>query len=298
MKAKETLQLKDEEVEQLSRVREEVDREITELTASLFEEANSMVQEANIKRIAAERRFKEANGKIDAMQAEIGALKMLVLTSTPSMLLPAKDTTNKKPSILRKSKSSLRLSVQGHHRTHSLQDPITTDLGVSPAPNTNGSATPSPSSESKEVDTLLLHNFQSWREAPSLAVNNPFTQRIFTEDIRPCLTFTNAELSLQLQSSIERNHLCIEPISIKTPVPRRCALSEQQRPCHYRIRLTECENWHSICAPVRNRIAAVCDFYTYLRYIQQGIVKNDVEKNYWEIIRLRKQMALAKLGLA
>nr|XP_054774471.1 uncharacterized protein LOC129282616 [Lytechinus pictus] len=65
MKAKETLQLKDEEVEQLSRVREEVDREITELTASLFEEANAMVQEANIKRAAAERRLKEANGKVN-----------------------------------------------------------------------------------------------------------------------------------------------------------------------------------------------------------------------------------------
>ncbi|XP_063970160.1 guanine nucleotide exchange factor for Rab-3A-like [Lytechinus pictus] len=303
MKAKETLQLKDEEVEQLSRVREEVDREITELTASLFEEANAMVQEANIKRAAAERRLKEANGKIDALQAEIGALKMLVLTSTPSMPVP-KDATQKKPSLLRKSKSSLRLSIQGHHRTHSLQGPITADCGISPTANgtspiTNDAKTPSPSSESKEVDTLLLHNFQSWREAPSLGVDNPFTQRVFTEDIQPCLSFTNADLSVQLQSSIERNQLCIEPISIKTTVPRRCALSEQQRPCHYRIKLSESENsWHSICAPVRNRIAAVCDFYTYLRYIKQGIVKNDVEKNYWEIIRLRKQMGLAKLGLA
>lgn len=304
MRAKETLQLKDEEVEQLSRVREEVDREITELTASLFEEAHAMVHEANVKRAAAERKSREAYGKIDALQAEISALKMLVLTSTPSMPLPQAAAPAKKSSILRKSKSSMKLSIQGHHRTHSLQGPITmsADAGVSPtangtSPNSQGAMTPSPSTEAKEIDTLLLHNFQNWREAPSLSVDNPFTRRIFTEDIQPCLSFTNADLSLQLQASIEKNMLCIEPINAKTAIPRRCSLSDQQRPCHYRIKLGDSEDWHCICAPVRNRIAAVCDFYTYLRYIQQGIVKNDLQKNYWEITRLRKQMCLAKLGL-
>ncbi|XP_072165468.1 guanine nucleotide exchange factor for Rab-3A-like [Diadema setosum] len=304
MKAKETLQLKDEQVEQLSRVREEVDREITELTASLFEEAHAMVNEANVKRAAAERRFKEASGKIEALQAEVAALKMLVLTSTPSMPHPQEQGTQKKHSLLRRSKSNIRLSIQGHHRAHSLQGPITptSDTGHPPiangtSHNSPGATTPSPSTEAKEVDTLLLHDFQGWREAPSMGVDNPFTKRIFAEDIQPCLTFCNATLSLQLQSSIEKNMLCIETINGKTTLPRRCSLSDQQRPCHYRIKLADSDNWHSICAPARNRITAVCDFYTYLRYMQQGIVKNDLQKNYWEIIRLRKQMSLAKLGL-
>jgi len=47
----------------------------------------------------------------------------------------------------------------------------------------------------------------------------------------------------------------------------------------------------------RDRVATVCEFLNYLRYIKNGLVKASVDDSYWEIIRLRKQMALAKLGL-
>lgn len=45
------------------------------------------------------------------------------------------------------------------------------------------------------------------------------------------------------------------------------------------------------------QITAVCDTLTYLRYIQLGLVKSSLHDIYWEIIRLRKQMTLARLGL-
>ena len=47
-----------------------------------------------------------------------------------------------------------------------------------------------------------------------------------------------------------------------------------------------------------NQITAVCDMFTYLRYIQLGLVKSGVQDVYWEVIRLRKQMTLARLGLS
>ena len=45
------------------------------------------------------------------------------------------------------------------------------------------------------------------------------------------------------------------------------------------------------------QIAAVCELLNYLRYIKNGLVKACSEDVYWEIIRLRKQISLAKLGI-
>merc|ERR1719309_1041487 len=53
--AQSELKLKEEQVVKLSRIRDDVEREMEDLTASLFQEAHKMVQEANIKRAQAER---------------------------------------------------------------------------------------------------------------------------------------------------------------------------------------------------------------------------------------------------
>ncbi|XP_039294522.1 guanine nucleotide exchange factor for Rab-3A-like [Nilaparvata lugens] len=78
------LKLKDEEVTRLSRIRNEVEAELEELTASLFQEAHNMVREANVAQAAAEKALKESHMQIDVLTAEVAALKTLVLTSTPS----------------------------------------------------------------------------------------------------------------------------------------------------------------------------------------------------------------------
>ncbi|XP_063190746.1 guanine nucleotide exchange factor for Rab-3A isoform X6 [Chroicocephalus ridibundus] len=83
-KAQKELKLKDKECERLSKVREQLEQELEELTASLFEEAHKMVREANTKQAASEKQLREARGKIDMLQAEVTALKTLVITSTPS----------------------------------------------------------------------------------------------------------------------------------------------------------------------------------------------------------------------
>ena len=44
------------------------------------------------------------------------------------------------------------------------------------------------------------------------------------------------------------------------------------------------------------RIAAVCDFLTYCRYVTQGLVKAHCNEVYWEIMLRRRNMAIARLG--
>ncbi|XP_033629548.1 guanine nucleotide exchange factor for Rab-3A-like [Asterias rubens] len=299
IKAKEALELKDEQVSKLTRVREEMDQEITELTAKLFEEAHIMVNESNVKRAKAEKRLKEATGKIDVLQAEVQALKILVLTSTPSKPNPQSATSSKKRSILSKkpAKGSLSPNVFSHHRNHSLQGPISVEMTGN---QSNGVPATSPTPESPkrgEADPVLLREFQAWKEQPTLSRDEPFISRIFSEDIFPCLNFPNQTISEKLQDCVEKFTLFIEPLPDKGSLPRRCTLTDQQRACHYRIKLGESEESVNICTAARNRIAAVCDFYTYLRYIKQGLVKSDLQEIYWEMIRLRREMALTKLGL-
>lgn len=82
--AKKELQLKEEECDKLSKIRDEVESELQELTASLFQEAHRMVGEANEKRVSTEKSLAEATMKIEGLETEVTALKALVLTSTPS----------------------------------------------------------------------------------------------------------------------------------------------------------------------------------------------------------------------
>ncbi|KAG8125553.1 hypothetical protein E2320_020706, partial [Naja naja] len=77
---------------------------------------------------------------------------------------------------------------------------------------------------------------------------------------------------------------------------RKCALSGLSRACKHRIKLGDSGNYYYISPSCRARITAVCNFFTYIRYIQQGLVRQDVELMYWEVMRLRKEMSIAKLG--
>lgn len=86
--AHEELKLKDEEVARLSRIRQDVEAELEELTASLFQEAHNMVREANQRAATAERLLEESRMKVEVLAAEVSALKTLVLTSTPAQPNP------------------------------------------------------------------------------------------------------------------------------------------------------------------------------------------------------------------
>ncbi|XP_043923377.1 guanine nucleotide exchange factor for Rab-3A isoform X6 [Protopterus annectens] len=293
LKAQKELQLKDEECERLSKVRDQLERELEELTASLFEEAHKMVREANTKQALSEKQLKEAHGKIDMLQAEVTALKTLVITSTPSS--PNRELH---PQLQSPSKVVFK---KGHSRNKSTSSAI-----VTPAP-------PAPqvqpvSKESKEVDPVLFEEFQQWKEEPTLDKTCPFLERIYREDVWPCLSFAKRELAQSVQDAVENNTLSIEPAAAQTlPLvkvsaiecggPKKCALTGLSKACKHRIKLGDTGNYYYISPSCRARITAVCNFFTYIRYIQQGLVRQEVEQMYWEIMRLRKEIATAKLGL-
>ena len=97
---KSALRERDGEVAKLSRLREDLEAEMEDLTASLFEEAHKMVRDANVKQASAEKALVEANMKVEGLETEVAALKTLVLTSTPSQpnkhLHPQIDPKNNK----------------------------------------------------------------------------------------------------------------------------------------------------------------------------------------------------------
>ncbi|XP_044869704.1 guanine nucleotide exchange factor for Rab-3A isoform X5 [Mauremys mutica] len=291
-RAQKELKLKDEECERLSKVREQLEQELEELTASLFEEAHKMVRDANTKQAASEKQLREARGKIDMLQAEVTALKTLVITSTPSS--PNRELH---PQLQSPSKAVFR---KGHGRNKSASSAVVTatsqSMPLEPVSN-----------ECKEVDSILFAEFQAWKESPTLEKSCSFLERIYREDVGPCLDFTKQELSELVREAVEQNTLTIEPVATQAlPVvkvsamecggPKKCALSGLSRACKHRIKLGDSGNYYYISPSCRARITAVCNFFTYIRYIQQGLVRQDVELMYWEIMRLRREMSMAKLG--
>uniref|UniRef100_A0A3B1IHJ1 RAB3A interacting protein (rabin3) n=1 Tax=Astyanax mexicanus TaxID=7994 RepID=A0A3B1IHJ1_ASTMX len=296
-KAQQELKLKDEECERLSKVRDQLGQELEELTASLFEEAHKMVREANVKQATAEKQLKEALGKIDVLQAEVAALKTLVLSTSPTS--PCKELPSgskapfKKGHARNKSTSSAML---GSQQELSMPQPIVRDC--------------------KEVDSLLFSEFKAWKEEPTLERGCSFLDRIYREDIYPCLTFCKSELGSAILEAVEQNTLSVEPVGFQ-PLPvvkasamecggpngrrsqivTKCALSGQTKTCKHRIKFGDCSNYYYVSPFCRYRITSVCNFFTYIRYIHQGLVKQqDAEQMFWEVMQLRKEMSYAKLG--
>ncbi|KAL2102856.1 hypothetical protein ACEWY4_002024 [Coilia grayii] len=288
-KAQRELKLKDEECERLSKVRDQLGQELEELTASLFEEAHKMVREANVKQAAAEKQLKEALGKIDVLQAEVAALKTLVLSTSPTSpskeLPPGPKAPFKKGHARNKSTSSAML---GSQQELSAPQPIVR--------------------ECKEVESLLFSEFKAWKEEPTLERSCCFLERIYREDIYPCLTFSKSELGSAILEAVEMNTLSVEPVGFQPlPVvkasavecggPKKCALSGQTKTCKHRIKFGDSTNYYYVSPFCRYRITSVCNFFTYIRYIQQGLVKQqDAEQMFWEVMQLRKEMSYAKLG--
>ncbi|KAM4778278.1 guanine nucleotide exchange factor for Rab-3A isoform 1-T1 [Cyanocitta cristata] len=343
-KAQKELKLKDKECERLSKVREQLEQELEELTASLFEEAHKMVREANTKQAAAEKQLREARGKIDMLQAEVTALKTLVITSTPSS--PNRELH---PQLQSPSKAGFR---KGHGRNKSTSSAMVSAASQNVAPEPvsreckesgfpallslllcilpgkaihityepgwqalGADASSSSSSSSWQVDSILFAEFQAWKESPTLDKSCSFLDRIYREDVGPCLDFTKQELSELVRVAVEQNTLTIEPVASQTvpmgkvaaeecggpngfrsQIVTKCALSGLPRTCKHRIMLGDSGNYYYISPSCRARITAVCNFFTYIRYIQQGLVRQDVELMYWEVMRLRREMSLAKLG--
>jgi len=276
--AQSELKLKEEQVVKLSRIRDDVERELEDLTASLFQEAHKMVQEANMKRAQAEKSLAESDMKVDGLETEVAALKALVITSTPSM--PNREA-----------------SSSHHHRLAEGGE----SAPSSPARGRGGSEGGAAEEETRLLDPVLRSEYLAWKKCPSLEVTaHPFLARIYSEDVRPCLQFPAQALGKAVTDAIHSNTLCLSPVKPDTAEqPRNCALLDQPRTARYKLRIDGAEpGEHFICQLARNRLAAVGDFLTYCRYVTLGMVKSPSNDVYWEIMELRRKMVNARLGFS
>nr|AAB35170.1 Pat-12 product [Mus sp.] len=159
----------------------------------------------------------------------------------------------------------------------------------------------------KEADLSLYNEFRSWKDEPTMDRTCPFLDKIYQEDIFPCLTFAKSELASAVLEAVENNTLSIEPVGlqpirfVKLPLSsaegQKSVRSLARVTCRHRIRLGDSSCCYYISPFCRYRITSVCNFFTYIRYIQQGLVKQqDVDQMFWEVMQLRKEMSLAKLG--
>ncbi|XP_016324869.1 rab-3A-interacting protein-like isoform X4 [Sinocyclocheilus anshuiensis] len=275
-------------------VREKGYEKLKEELAKAQREAHKMVHEANLKQATAEKQLKEALGKIDVLQAEVAALKTLVLSTSPTSpckeMPPGPKAPFKKGHARNKSTSSAML---GSQQEVAVTQPIVR--------------------ECKEVDSLLFTEFKVWKEEPTLERRCSFLERIYREDIYPCLTFSKSELGSAILEAVEQNTLSVEPVGFQPlPVVKasavecggpkmvqtlvKCALCGQTKTCKHRIKFGDSSNYYYVSPFCRYRITSVCNFFTYIRYILQGLVKQQDEQMFWEVMQLRKEMSCAKLG--
>lgn len=295
-KAQKALEMKDEEVDELRGIRERLMKEVSDFTASLFEEVNSQLNEAALSEQQARKQLNEANHKIEMLSAEVAALKNLVLTSTPS-------APNKHLHPQINNGASAASSSTGSGKKEKGNKPfwMTHRRSTSHHQYTKEARERDEAAQHhsllKEMDTVAYDEFTRWRLQPTMEMNSAYFTRIQQEDIQPCLNFKNTRLADKLQHSVRENILSIEPIPGDQSYPRKCCLSETHKLCNYKIKFEGDDNWYSISQMSRNRIAAVCDFYCYVRYIVQGLVKCADKDMFAELVRLRHRMAQARLGL-
>ncbi|CAK8683170.1 unnamed protein product [Clavelina lepadiformis] len=327
---KANLELKQKTLEcaKLQSVNSRVEGEIEDLTTSLFEEANKMVYNANLDKQKMEKKLVAAEGKIEALQTEVDALKALVVTSTPS-----NPNRQSHPQLIKKSKGS---PIRNKMKRNNAMDKANSGEKSQCSSGSHKQKTTACIEDksfwpgvnlSKEVDHTLMDELREWYKLiPSgqsddpfetfcncsfsnlkvskhylaleecvTLLQTPFMRRIFLEDISLCLKFPNVELAKKVSAYIHRNSIIVEFAS-GIDNTRKCALSRVITSCKHRIHFDDSDDWFAISQSCRNRVITVCDFLTYIRYIKRGIVKHDVEQIYWEIIKLRLEMTLARLG--
>ncbi|CAF2968447.1 unnamed protein product [Rotaria sp. Silwood2] len=297
-RVKQDLKNKDIEIRRAHEIRENTDREIEDLTASLFESAHSMVEQAKYAQANAEQKLKTANQTIDALVVEntqlkksVSELKEIINNCRSSLLTNRSIPITSVLSLTEQQpQASIRQIVREkfHKRSSSDLQQSLSSVDVSNKIDTN------------VVDNVLLREFARWEEKPSIGKDlSAFMHRVYSEDILPCLTFPNADLSSKVLTAIEHNDVTMETCHMRTMDENMkvCSLTGDLCQCNYRVRLCENGEWYPISRLSRNRIAAVCDFFTFIRHVQSGLVKSDTRNRYNKIIELRKQMAFGRLGL-
>lgn len=211
-----------------------------------------MVYDANVSRSKCEKELQEANMKIDVLQAEVHALKELVLTSTPSkpnvhlhpQLSINESSTNQTPiknvkSLLGRSHSASRLLFRrspSNNELSTLHLPNLPNESNSNAQNghdNDGVQIVCEECERRqhewdqqhhgEVDPIFYDEYTEWKKSSSMSldpIQSPFIKRIYDEEIYPLFNFKNSDLTSRVLRSIEDGSIIIEAVGNQNPFPK------------------------------------------------------------------------------
>lgn len=269
--AYELIKEKDLKCKHLEELQKKVDSEVQELTEQLFQEAYKMVNDAEEQKHKAEVLLEQSQLKVITLSNEVDALKSII-----------KSLQDNKTSKLIQKQKNLFMSTSTSSPSLSSINAVENDH----------------SHVIHIIDPTYHREFIQWKNQGMVIDEKcQFLKTIINEDINPCLFFENPEISAKIYKAIVANTIDIELVFDDNEIIRQCAFLKVQLPCPFRIRLSPEEDWKFISVLARNRVAAVCDFFTYLRYLIHGIVKTNISSSYKEIIHLRKNMMMARLGL-
>lgn len=284
-KAQKELALKTDDCDKLSQVRTQMESEVTDLTAQLFEAANKMVQDAEGRRHAAEKKRDELEKLSEDLLQQVEALKFMVLNSTSRTSSHHINPQLNPPSPSFKD----RLTKKSHRRSTSHHD-------FTKESRERAEQEAKQQVQVKEIDDVCYDEFQRWKNYPDLlAGDSPFLQRLYHEDVQPCLNFNNRQLVDCIVMGAKQNTLFIEPIKGDNSLPRSCSLTNKKKLCYYNIKLDETDSFHPISNMCRNRVIAVVELYQFLGYICKNLIRWSDKDMFIHLNNLRLKVAQARL---
>ncbi|KAG1050198.1 hypothetical protein G6F43_007510 [Rhizopus delemar] len=268
-----------ERSEEAEQKKAEVENEIEDLSHQLFEQANAMVAKEKKAQLLSEQKLAETQKELNKVQDE--------LQEKRSQLKQIREKLEKKDQIAIKHE------------------------------------------EKEIVDPQWLHSFKEVVEASSgtpfeLVLRMPFLKLCLTMDIQPCLysgigfskstikrllgsivyepCFIENATSFQAQhqESTKKSSLLTRFLPSLGLYCYGCGSKMYKRAELFRFKLKEQDvDWQYIDYACRNRLVAVCDFYTFIRHVRSGLqATKDLNSLFEECFKLRLAMFYARSGMS
>lgn len=355
-------------VTEMQQQKEQADRELEELSARLFEEANRMVAQEKRRKHQLEQLLRDTQDQLSTEQSQLYELRnrmeAIVITPPPAyrhkdeeymvrndsgMLFAAQqqkqqqhdETTSQVMVSQSDVRGTLTLSTNNKYATATATRDNTSSLQLDHfrkfiLEKQRRNSIPSLISDSStfddedndgytvgEIEEEVYTFFQLYPTSPP----SEYMRRCEIEDIEPCLQFGHANSRLcikTLMDNLAQRPCFIERITLEeaklVPPPMTAVTSVYYRPLwerltfspeddesltcsacgkrpsvFYRFRLQEQDDWLLIDQNCRDRLVAVCNFYSFIRNIQLGYYHQPSTQDlYLENIDLRLKMFYAR----
>ncbi|KAI8080686.1 uncharacterized protein B0P05DRAFT_469093 [Gilbertella persicaria] len=314
------------EAEQAKKDKTAVENELEDLSQRLFEEANDMVANEKREKHQLEIQYNHLQDELKLCREQIEA-EELQLKELKQKFGSMEENREKRFSDNNSSTTSLRDSASVEDENVPTERASRDMAGLFTHKDNNLEI-------QETTDPTILNEFKEFvqldESVPIRKLHNAtlFMRHSLAEDVEPCLRFgPNARLSpKKLYEAILLNTCFIEEApyeyaqeQAKRPydVPLRISAAKSMiwerlsnapmalftgcqacgrvtKDLPYRFRISMLDDWACVDRYCRDRLVAVCEFYTFIRNIRQGYYNGrTVSDLYGESIRLKLQMFYA-----